>query len=125
LYGDPFSPQYKDSREHFEKRTHKRLYRHFDPTPKAVAHATGLRPPTSTSVIKLVDESWLLLRQAAMGTKLSASTTQVWDVNNKLIPVTVVEITRTREIQLRSEEVDGHSLCRSPKYGQIDPRKGE
>jgi large subunit ribosomal protein L3 len=33
-----------------------------------------------------------------------------------------VEITPERRTQLRSEEVDGHSPCRSPN-GQIDPRK--
>jgi len=48
--------------------------------------------------------------------------TQVWDVNNKLIPVTVVEITPNVVTQLRSEEVDGY-LAVQIAYGQIDPRK--
>ena len=42
-----------------------------------------------------------------LGTKLGM--TQVWDVNNKLIPVTVVEITPNVVTQVRSEEVDGYS----------------
>ena len=48
--------------------------------------------------------------------------TQVWDANNKLIPVTVVEITPNVVTQLRSEEVDGY-LAVQIAYGQIDPRK--
>jgi len=55
-----------------------------------------------------------------LGKKLGM--TQVWDVNNKLIPVTVVEITPNVVTQLRSEEVDGY-LAVQIAYGQIDPRK--
>jgi len=55
-----------------------------------------------------------------LGTKLGM--TQVWDANNKLIPVTVVEITPNVVTQLRSEEVDGY-LAVQIAYGQIDPRK--
>ena len=55
-----------------------------------------------------------------LGKKLGM--TQVWDANNKLIPVTVVEITPNVVTQLRSEEVDGY-LAVQITYGQIDPRK--
>jgi len=55
-----------------------------------------------------------------LGKKLGM--TQVWDANNKLIPVTVVEITPNVVTQLRSEEVDGY-LAVQIAYGQIDPRK--
>jgi len=55
-----------------------------------------------------------------LGTKLGM--TQVWDANNRLIPVTVVEITPNVVTQLRSEEVDGY-LAVQIAYGQIDPRK--
>jgi len=55
-----------------------------------------------------------------LGTKLGM--TQVWDANNKLIPVTVVEITPNVVTQLRSVEVDGY-LAVQIAYGQIDPRK--
>ena len=55
-----------------------------------------------------------------LGTKLGM--TQVWDANNKLIPVTVVEITPNVVTQLRSVEVDGYLAVQIP-YGQIDPRK--
>jgi large subunit ribosomal protein L3 len=55
-----------------------------------------------------------------LGTKLGM--TQVWDENNKLIPVTVVEITPNVVTQVRSEEVDGYTAVQIA-YGQIDPRK--
>ena len=55
-----------------------------------------------------------------LGKKLGM--TQVWDENNKLIPVTVVEITPNVVTQLRSEEVDGYVAVQIA-YGQIDPRK--
>jgi large subunit ribosomal protein L3 len=55
-----------------------------------------------------------------LGTKLGM--TQVWDANNKLIPVTVVEITPNVVTQLRTPEVDGYSAVQIA-YGQIDPRK--
>ena len=55
-----------------------------------------------------------------LGTKLGM--TQVWDENNKLVPVTVVEITPNVVTQLRTQEADGYSAVQIA-YGQIDPRK--
>ena len=55
-----------------------------------------------------------------LGTKLGM--TQVWDENNKLVPVTVVEITPNVVTQLRTQETDGY-LAVQIAYGQIDPRK--
>jgi large subunit ribosomal protein L3 len=55
-----------------------------------------------------------------LGTKLGM--TQVWDENNRLIPVTVVEITPNVVTQLRTPEVDGYSAVQIA-FGQIDPRK--
>ncbi|MEQ1735117.1 MAG: 50S ribosomal protein L3 [Rhodoglobus sp.] len=55
-----------------------------------------------------------------LGKKLGM--TQVWDANNKLVPVTVVEITPNVVTQLRTPEVDGYSGVQIA-YGQIDPRK--
>jgi large subunit ribosomal protein L3 len=55
-----------------------------------------------------------------LGTKLGM--TQVWDENNKLIPVTVVQITPNVVTQVRSQEVDGYSAVQIA-YGAIDPRK--
>jgi large subunit ribosomal protein L3 len=55
-----------------------------------------------------------------LGTKLGM--TQVWDENNKLVPVTVVEITPNVVTQLRTQEIDGYNAVQIA-YGQIDPRK--
>ena len=55
-----------------------------------------------------------------LGTKLGM--TQVWDENNKLVPVTVVEISPNVVTQLRTPDVDGYSAVQIA-YGQIDPRK--
>jgi large subunit ribosomal protein L3 len=55
-----------------------------------------------------------------LGKKLGM--TQVWDENNKLVPVTVVEIAPNVVTQLRTTEVDGYSAVQIA-YGQIDPRK--
>ncbi|MGA0567122.1 50S ribosomal protein L3 [Rathayibacter sp. KR2-224] len=55
-----------------------------------------------------------------LGKKLGM--TQVWDENNKLIPVTVVEIAPNVVTQVRSPEVDGYSAVQIAT-GAIDPRK--
>ena len=55
-----------------------------------------------------------------LGKKLGM--TQVWDANNKLVPVTVVEITPNVVTQLRTPEIDGYTAVQIA-YGQIDPRK--
>ncbi|GAA1733758.1 50S ribosomal protein L3 [Microcella frigidaquae] len=55
-----------------------------------------------------------------LGTKLGM--TQVWDENNKLVPVTVVEISPNVVTQVRTPEVDGYAAVQIA-YGAIDPRK--
>ena len=55
-----------------------------------------------------------------LGKKLGM--TQVWDENNTLVPVTVVEIAPNVVTQLRTPEVDGYTAVQIA-YGQIDPRK--
>jgi large subunit ribosomal protein L3 len=55
-----------------------------------------------------------------LGKKLGM--TQVWDENNKLIPVTVIEITPNVVTQVRTPEADGYNAVQIA-YGQIDPRK--
>ena len=59
-------------------------------------------------------------RKGLLGTKLGM--TQVWDANNKLIPVTVIEISPNVVTQIRTPAVDGYSAVQIA-YGQIDPRK--
>ncbi|GAA1342810.1 50S ribosomal protein L3 [Arthrobacter roseus] len=55
-----------------------------------------------------------------LGTKLGM--TQVWDENNRLIPVTVVQADSNVVTQLRNAEADGYTAVQIG-YGQIDPRK--
>ena len=55
-----------------------------------------------------------------LGKKLGM--TQVWDENNKLVPVTVVEIAPNVVTQIRSLEKDGYSAVQIAA-GPIDPRK--
>lgn len=55
-----------------------------------------------------------------LGTKLGM--TQVWDEDNTLIPVTVVQADSNVVTQIRKSETDGYSAVQIG-YGQIDPRK--
>ncbi|MGM0928656.1 MAG: 50S ribosomal protein L3 [Actinomycetota bacterium] len=55
-----------------------------------------------------------------LGTKLGM--TQVWDEDNRLIPVTVVKADSNVITQLRSADVDGYTAIQIG-FGQIDPRK--
>jgi large subunit ribosomal protein L3 len=55
-----------------------------------------------------------------LGTKLGM--TQVWDENNKLVPVTVVSVSPNVVTQVRNVEKDGYAAIQIA-YGQIDPRK--
>ncbi|WP_104086640.1 50S ribosomal protein L3 [Arthrobacter sp. GMC3] len=55
-----------------------------------------------------------------LGTKLGM--TQVWDENNKLVPVTVVQADSNVVTQLRNADIDGYVAIQIG-YGQIDPRK--
>jgi large subunit ribosomal protein L3 len=64
--------------------------------------------------------SALKTTKGLLGTKLGM--TQVWDENNKLIPVTVVQISPNVVTQIRSEELDGYTAVQIAA-GQIDPRK--
>ncbi len=55
-----------------------------------------------------------------LGTKLGM--TQVWGEGNKLIPVTVIEVSPNVVTQIRTPERDGYAAVQIA-YGQIDPRK--
>jgi large subunit ribosomal protein L3 len=55
-----------------------------------------------------------------LGTKLGM--TQVWDEQQKLVPVTVLEITPNVVTQIRTPEKDGYAAIQIAA-GQIDPRK--
>ena len=55
-----------------------------------------------------------------LGKKLGM--TQVWDENNRLIPVTVVEAGSNVVTQIKNTETDGYTAIQVA-YGAIDPRK--
>ncbi|RBP62376.1 LSU ribosomal protein L3P [Brevibacterium sanguinis] len=55
-----------------------------------------------------------------LGTKLGM--TQVWDEQNKLVPVTVVATGNNVVTQIRNEETDGYPAVQIA-FGEIDPRK--
>ncbi|MDI2126892.1 50S ribosomal protein L3 [Yinghuangia seranimata] len=55
-----------------------------------------------------------------LGTKLGM--TQVWDENNRVVPVTVVQAGPCVVTQIRTSETDGYEAVQIA-YGQIDPRK--
>ena len=55
-----------------------------------------------------------------LGTKLGM--TQVWDADNKLVPVTVIQAGPCVVTQVRNEDTDGYEAVQIA-YGAIDPRK--
>ena len=58
--------------------------------------------------------------KGVLGEKLGM--TQVWDADNKLVPVTVVEAGPCVVTQVRSDESDGYAAVQIA-FGAIDPRK--
>jgi large subunit ribosomal protein L3 len=55
-----------------------------------------------------------------LGKKLGM--TQVWDENNRLVPVTVIEAGSNVVTQIKNQETDGYNAIQVA-YGAIDPRK--
>ena len=58
--------------------------------------------------------------KGVLGEKLGM--TQVWDENNKVVPVTVIKAGPCVVTQIRTPEVDGYSAIQIA-FGAIDPRK--
>lgn len=61
-----------------------------------------------------------LTARGLLGRKLGM--TQVWDENNRVIPVTVLEASTNVVTQVRTRETDGYSAIQLG-YGEIDGRK--
>jgi len=59
-------------------------------------------------------------KKGLLGEKLGM--TQVWDENNRVVPVTVIKAGPCVVTQVRTPEVDGYSAVQIA-FGQIDPRK--
>jgi large subunit ribosomal protein L3 len=64
--------------------------------------------------------STITATKGVLGTKLGM--TQVWDENNKVIPVTVVQVSPNVITQIRTQDNDGYDAIQIAA-GQIDPRK--
>lgn len=58
--------------------------------------------------------------KGVLGTKLGM--TQVWDENNRIVPVTVIAAGPCVVTQVRTPEKDGYNAVQIA-YGEIDPRK--
>jgi large subunit ribosomal protein L3 len=58
--------------------------------------------------------------KGVLGSKLGM--TQIWDENNRVIPVTVVKVGPCVVTQVRTPETDGYNAVQLG-YGAIDPRK--
>ena len=59
-------------------------------------------------------------KKGLLGEKLGM--TQVWDENNRVVPVTVVKAGPCVVTQVRTADVDGYSAVQIA-FGQVDPRK--
>jgi len=64
--------------------------------------------------------STITATKGVLGTKLGM--TQVWDENNKVIPVTVVQVSPNVITQIRTQDNDGYDAIQIAS-GAIDPRK--
>jgi large subunit ribosomal protein L3 len=64
--------------------------------------------------------STITATKGVLGTKLGM--TQVWDENNRVIPVTVVSVSPNVITQIRTQEKDGYDAIQIAA-GHIDPRK--
>ena len=58
--------------------------------------------------------------KAIVGQKVGM--TQIWDDQNRMIPVTVLQVAPLRVVQIRTPERDGYSAVQLA-YGEISPRK--
>ncbi|KWZ73222.1 MAG: 50S ribosomal protein L3 [Winkia neuii] len=58
--------------------------------------------------------------KALLGRKLGM--TQVWDKDNKLVPITVVQVDKNVVSQIRNNETDGYEAIQLA-FGELDPRK--
>jgi len=59
-------------------------------------------------------------RKGLLGTKLGM--TQVWDENNRVVPVTVIEAGPCVVTQVRTPDTDGYSAVQIA-FGAVDPRR--
>jgi large subunit ribosomal protein L3 len=104
----------KDSREHFEVRTHKRLIDIHSPTPKTVDSLMRLDLPAGVDIeIKLV--------KGIVGKKLGM--TRVFDPETGVVtPVTVIEAEPCPVVQLKTADAHGYDAVQIA-YDKVADRK--
>ena len=61
-----------------------------------------------------------MANKAIVGQKVGM--TQVWDDQNRVVPVTVVKVAPCRVVQIKTPETDGYSALQVT-FGSKDPRK--
>ena len=107
----------KDSREHFEVRTHKRLIDIHSPTPKTVDSLMRLDLPAGVDIeIKLWDAM-----KGIIGRKLGM--TQVFDQETGVLtPVTVIEAGPCPVVAVRTDEADGYDAVQLA-FDEVSERK--
>ena len=98
--------KYKDSREQFELRTHKRLIDVIRPAKETMAALEGLELPAGVKGI--------------IGKKIGM--TQIFDETGKVIPVTVVEAGPCVVVQKKTTENDGYEAVQLG-YGDIRAKR--
>ena len=106
-------------------RTHKRLIDILDPTPKTVDSLMRLDLPAGVDIeIKLLEglhRPWLSRQKGILGEKLGM--TQVFDENNRIVPVTVVKAGPCVVTQVRTPDDDGYTAVQLA-YGADRPAQG-
>ncbi|GAA3616221.1 MULTISPECIES: 50S ribosomal protein L3 [Kineosporia] len=70
--------------------------------------------------LKTISKPTVTTVKGLLGEKLGM--TQVWDANNRLVPVTVIQVGPCVVTQVRNAEGDGYPAVQIA-YGAIDPRK--
>ena len=92
----------KDSREQFEMRTHKRLIDILEPTPNTVDSLMRLDLPA--------------------GVDIEIGMTQIFDDEDRIVPVTVIQAEPNTVCQVKTVDTDGYEAVQMG-FGYIKPRR--
>ena len=112
--------KYKDSREHFQMLTHKRLIDIVDATSKTVQELQRLNLSAGVDIeIKSEDAAWPQTSKGILGTKLGM--TQVFD-DTRAVPVTVIKAGPCVVAQIKTEARDGYDAVQLA-FGEVAPAR--
>ena len=92
--------KYKDSREQFESRTHKRIIDVYAPNAKSVDAVLKMNLPAGVGIDVELQEA--VVKKAIIGKKLGM--TQIFTTDGLVVPVTVVEAGPCTVVQKKTEE---------------------